>query len=56
MDLPGLDIVSLAEGFGCRAAHAETADDLRTQFKLAVEQEGPTVIVVPTQPQYAKLG
>jgi len=56
MDLPGLDIVSLAGGFGCRAAHADTADDLRTQFKLALEQEGPTVIVVPTQPQYAKLG
>jgi benzoylformate decarboxylase len=47
---------SFFTGFGCRAAHAETADDVRSQFKLATEADGPTVIVVPTQPQYAKLG
>jgi benzoylformate decarboxylase len=56
MDLPGLDIAALAAGYGCRAVHAPTADDIRTQFKLALEADGPTVIVVPTRAQYAKLG
>ena len=27
LDLPGLDIVSLAKGFGCHKAHADTADE-----------------------------
>jgi len=56
LDLSGLDIASVAKGFGCRAAHADTAEDIRTQFKLATEADGPTVNVVKTQPQYAKLG
>ncbi|HEY0572641.1 MAG TPA: hypothetical protein VGD73_00970 [Pseudonocardia sp.] len=49
-------ITSLAKGYGCRTALADTADDIRAQFKLAVEADGPTVIVVRTQPQDAKLG
>ncbi|WP_329045907.1 benzoylformate decarboxylase [Amycolatopsis sp. NBC_01488] len=56
MDLPDLDIASLATGLGCRAVHADTPDDIRTQFKLATEADGPTVIVVRTQPQPIKLG
>jgi hypothetical protein len=27
LDLPGSDIVSLAKGFGCHKAHADTADE-----------------------------
>jgi benzoylformate decarboxylase len=56
LDLPDLDITSLAKGYGYRTAQADTADDIRAQFKLAVEADGPTVIVVRTQPQDAKLG
>ncbi|HEY1968984.1 MAG TPA: thiamine pyrophosphate-dependent enzyme, partial [Pseudonocardia sp.] len=56
LDLPGLDIASIAKGFGLRAVHANTTDEIRDQFKLAVEAEGPTVIVVETSPQDAKLG
>jgi benzoylformate decarboxylase len=56
LDLPDLDIASLATGFGLRAVHADTPDDIRTQFKLATEADGPTVIVVRTQPQPIKLG
>jgi benzoylformate decarboxylase len=56
LDLPDLDITSLAKGYGCRTALADTSDDIRAQFKLAVEADGPTVIVVRTQPQDAKLG
>jgi len=56
LDLPGLDIVSVAKGFGLRSVQANTAEEIRDQFKLAVAAEGPTVIVVDTQPQDATLG
>jgi benzoylformate decarboxylase len=56
LDLPDLDITSLAKGYGCRTVEADTADDIRAQFKIAVDADGPTVIVVRTQPQDAKLG
>jgi benzoylformate decarboxylase len=56
LDLPGLDIASIAIGFGLRSVHANTADEIREQFKLAVETDAPTVIVVETQPQDANLG
>jgi benzoylformate decarboxylase len=56
LDLPGLDIVSIAKGFGLHSVQANTADEIRDQFNLAVAADGPTVIVVDTQPQDAKLG
>jgi benzoylformate decarboxylase len=56
MDLPGLDIVSIATGFGCRAVHADTTERLAEQFTTALTAHGPTVIVVQTQPQMAHLG
>jgi len=56
LDLPGLDIVSVAKGFGLRSVQANTAEEIRDQFKLAVAADGPTVIVVDTQPQDATLG
>ena len=56
LDLPGLDIPSVAKGFGLRSVHAKTAEEISEEFKLAVEADGPTVIVVETQPQDAKLG
>jgi hypothetical protein len=49
-------MVAIVAGFGCRSAHANTAGDIRDQFKLATGAGGPTVIVVGTQPQYAELG
>src|SRR5436189_296274 len=51
LDLPGLDVVSVAKGFGLRSVQAKTAEEIRDQFKLAVAADGPTVIVVDTQPQ-----
>lgn len=56
LDLPGLDIASIGRGFGLRSVHANTADEIRDQFTLAAAADGPTVIVVETQPQDAKLG
>ena len=48
MDLPGLDIVSIATGFGCRAVHADTTEQLAEQFTTALTAQGPSVIVVQT--------
>src|SRR4029078_12456642 len=56
MDLPGLDIASIATGFGGRAVHADTSDQLAEQFTTARTAMGPCVIVVRTQPMMAHLG
>jgi benzoylformate decarboxylase len=56
LDLPGLDIASIATGFGCRAINVDSTEKLAHEFTAALEADGPTVIVVPTQPQAAHLG
>jgi benzoylformate decarboxylase len=56
MDLPGLDIASIATGFGCRAINVDSTEKLAHEFTAALEADGPTVIVVPTKPQAAHLG
>lgn len=55
LDLPGIDIASVARGFGCRAADVETAEDLEREFTTALSAGTTTVIVVPTRPQKALL-
>ncbi|MFD7496718.1 benzoylformate decarboxylase [Streptomyces sp. NPDC059832] len=55
LDLPGLDIASVARGFGCRGVDVETTEDLEREFKAALTAGTTTVIVVPTQPQKAML-
>jgi thiamine pyrophosphate-dependent acetolactate synthase large subunit-like protein len=45
-----------ATGFGCRAVHADTTEVLAEQFTTALTAQGPTVIVVRTQPMMAHLG
>lgn len=56
LQLPGLDISSLAAGFGCRTATVESTDMLEAEFKTALQAAGPTVLVVPTLPQLPQLG
>ena len=56
LDLPGLDIASLATGFGCRTVNVESCEKLAHEFTNALDADGPTVIVVPTKPQPAHLG
>ncbi|HVQ19147.1 MAG TPA: benzoylformate decarboxylase [Actinomycetes bacterium] len=56
LDLPGLDIASLATGFGTHTAEVRTTDELANEFKLALDADGPTVIVVHTQPELPHLG
>ena len=56
LDLPGLDIASLATGYGCRAVNVDTTEKLAAEFTSALSADGPTVIVVRTKPQLAHLG
>lgn len=56
LELPGLDIESLARGFGCRAVTVDSTDMLADEFTAALSADGPTVIVVPTLPQLPFLG
>ena len=55
LDLPGLDIASVARGFGCHAVDVKTGEDLEREIEAALTADGPTVIVVPTAPQKAML-
>jgi benzoylformate decarboxylase len=55
LDLPGLGVSDLARGFGCRGVDVATAEELEQELKTALGAEGPTVIVVRTQPQQAML-
>ena len=56
LNLPGLDIESLAVGFGCHAVTVDGTEQLAKEFNAALGADGPTVIVVPTKPQVAHLG
>ncbi|MDX3093123.1 benzoylformate decarboxylase [Streptomyces sp. ME19-03-3] len=51
LDLPGLDIASVARGFGCRAAEVTTTAELRKEFVAALASGVTSVIVVITQPR-----
>jgi benzoylformate decarboxylase len=47
IDLPALDIVSAAKGFGYAAVEARTRDEIRAAFSHALNADGPTVIAAP---------
>ena len=56
LDLPGLDIASVARGFGCHAVDVATTDELEREFTAALKAvDTPTVIGVRTRPQKAYL-
>src|SRR5271170_2131499 len=44
LELPGLDVVSAAKGFGCASVTANTTEDIKREFAKALKAEGPTVI------------
>lgn len=49
LDIPGLDVVSIARGYGCHAQRAETAEQVRAAVAAAAERSGPTLLAVPIQ-------
>ena len=56
LDLPDLDIEALGRGFGLRAVTVDGTESLAKEFTAALEADGPTVIVVPTEPELPFLG
>nr|WP_230313500.1 thiamine pyrophosphate-dependent enzyme [Nakamurella alba] len=50
LDIPGIDIVALATGYGCHAERVETLDALRAAATAAFGRSGPTVLEVPIAP------
>lgn len=55
LDLPPLDIVSIAKGFGCNAVEARTREEIQAAFSKALATAGPTVIAVPVKHQIRPL-
>jgi thiamine pyrophosphate-dependent acetolactate synthase large subunit-like protein len=53
-NVPALDIVSTAKGFGCIATEARTREEIQTAFSKALNTEGPTVIAVPIKHQITR--
>ncbi|MGI4790055.1 MAG: benzoylformate decarboxylase [Janthinobacterium lividum] len=48
LDLPGLDLVSIAQGFGCVAKRVDNPEEVTAAVKEALASGKPTVLVVPT--------
>ncbi|MGH3981399.1 MAG: benzoylformate decarboxylase [Pseudonocardiaceae bacterium] len=55
LDLPGLDIVSLAKGFGCDAARVDDLDSIKRVTTGAWTKSKPTVLEIPISPQVPSL-
>jgi benzoylformate decarboxylase len=55
LDLPALDVVSTAKGFGCAAVEARTRQEIQAAFSKALEIDGPTVIAIPIKHQIRPL-
>jgi benzoylformate decarboxylase len=51
LDLPGLDIVTTANAFGCMGVAANTVDEIKKAFAKALLAEGPTLIAIPIAQQ-----
>src|ERR1700730_4435557 len=47
LDLPGLDVISAAKGFGCATVHAKTTQEIKEAFAAALKADGPTLIAIP---------
>lgn len=47
LDIPDLDYVALAKGYGCIGKHATNLDELELFCKEALQQNIPTIIEVP---------
>ena len=48
LDVPGIDFISLAKGYGVEGVRAATADDLKQALTAALGSQAPTLIEVPT--------
>ncbi len=55
LDIPGLDIVSIARGYGCDAARVADLDALKAAAAAAWTKGVPTVLDIPISPQVPPL-
>ena len=55
LDLPFLDIPSLARGYGCSALEASTKEEIQEAFKKALATDGPTLIAIPIRREQKSL-
>jgi benzoylformate decarboxylase len=55
LDLPGIDIVSLAKGYGCDAARLDDLDAIKKAAVAAWTNSKPTVLEIPISPQIPPL-
>jgi benzoylformate decarboxylase len=55
LDLPGLDIVSIARGYGCHAARVTDLEEIKRAAANAWTTDAPTVLEVPISPQIPPL-
>ncbi len=55
LDVPGLDIVSIARGYGCDAARVTDLDAFKQAAAEARTKQVPTVLEIPISPQVPPL-
>jgi benzoylformate decarboxylase len=55
LELPGLDYVSIAKGYGCDAARVDRLDAIRQAAAAAWTKNVPTVLEIPVSPQVPPL-
>jgi benzoylformate decarboxylase len=55
VDLPGIDFVSLAQGFGCAATRVERACDLAQALSTVLEADQPTLLDIVVDTTFAIL-
>jgi benzoylformate decarboxylase len=49
LDVPGIDFLSLAKGYGVEGVRAATADELKQALTAALGSRAPSLIEVPTR-------
>ncbi len=55
LDLPDIDIVSLAKGYGCEAVRLDDLDAIKKAAAAAWTKSKPTVIEIPISPAVPSL-
>ncbi len=51
LNLPGIDCVSLAKGYGCDAVRLDDLDAIKKAVATALTKAGPTLLEIPIVPQ-----
>ena len=55
LDLPGIDFVALATGYGCAAVQVATREALSQALQEALSRNGPTLLEIPITAAVAPL-